>query len=71
MSAYPSRINLLKKIEERRHSRVLLYVTGDRPGLQTQIHQEVYDYFVNLLDEIGVVKKISLLAEEVRLRVGL
>jgi len=54
------RVELLKRIEERRESKVILYVTGDRPGLETQIHQEVYDYFVNILDSIGVVSKISL-----------
>jgi len=37
-----------------------LYVTGDRPGLETQIHPETYDYFVNILDEIGVVDRITL-----------
>ena len=55
------RIEILKKIEQRRGSKVILYVTGDRPGLETQIHQEVYDYFVNILDEVGVVDKISLI----------
>src|SRR6185312_13971029 len=60
MSSYSTRIPLFKKIEQRRNSRVLLYVTGDRQGMETQIHPEVYDFFVNLLDEIGVVKKISL-----------
>lgn len=60
MPSYPNRISLFKKIEKRRDSRVLLYVTGDRQGMEAQIHQEVYDFFVNLLDEIGVVKKISL-----------
>ncbi len=55
------RIEILKKIEQRRESKVILYVTGDRPGLETQIHQEVYDYFVNILDEIGVVDRISLI----------
>ena len=54
------RIEILRKIEQRRDSKAILYVTGDRPGLETQIHQEVYDYFVNILDEIGVVNKISL-----------
>lgn len=54
------RIEILRKIEQRRGSKVILYVTGDRPGLETQIHQEVYDYFVNILNEIGVVNKISL-----------
>lgn len=55
------RIEIMKKIEKRRDSRAILYVTGDRPGLETQIHQEVYDYFVNILDKIGIVDKISLI----------
>lgn len=38
----------------------MAYITGDRPGLETQIHSEVYDFFVNHLDSIGVVPKISL-----------
>jgi Serine dehydrogenase proteinase len=58
---YNTRIPLLKAIEQRRNSRAILYVTGDRPGLETQIHPEVYDYFVNLLDDIGVVDRISLI----------
>src|SRR5262245_60698585 len=61
MPSYAERVSLLKQIEERRKSRVLLYVTGDRPGLETVIHQETYDFFVNLLDEIGVVDRISLI----------
>lgn len=55
------RITLLQKIEQRRNSRAILFVTGDRPGLETQIHQEAYDSFVNLLDDIGVVDRISLI----------
>jgi hypothetical protein len=58
---YADRIEILKKIEQRRNSKTILYVTGDRPGLETQIHQEVYDYFVNILDDIGVVERISLI----------
>lgn len=61
MPSYIERIPLIKKIEERRKSRVLLYVTGDRPGLETQIHPETYDFFVNLLDNMGVVDRISLI----------
>lgn len=48
------------ELEAARKSRVLVYVTGDRPGMETQISSEVYDKFVNHLDLIGVVKKISL-----------
>jgi Serine dehydrogenase proteinase len=58
---YPQRIAMLQAIENRRNSRAILYVTGDRPGLETQIHAEIYDYFVNLLDDIGVVDRISLI----------
>jgi hypothetical protein len=48
------------ELETARTSKVLVYVTGDRPGMETQISSEVYDKFVNHLDLIGVVKKISL-----------
>jgi len=57
---YKARKELLTKIEQSRNSKALLYVTSDRPGLETQIHQEVFDYFVNHLDTIGVTEKISL-----------
>jgi len=48
------------ELEAARKSKVLVYVTGDRPGMETQISSEVYDKFVNHLDVIGVVKKVSL-----------
>ena len=51
---------MFAELEEARKSKVLVYITGDRPGMETQIHPEVYDKFVNHLDLIGVVKKISL-----------
>jgi len=38
----------------------MLYVTGDRPGLETQIHPEVLDFFAQHLDGIGTVKTVSL-----------
>jgi hypothetical protein len=57
---YPQRKILYAELEAARKSKVLVYVTGDRPGMETQISSEVYDKFVNHLDLIGVVKKISL-----------
>jgi Serine dehydrogenase proteinase len=57
---YPQRKILYAELEDARKSKVLVYVTGDRPGMETQISSEVYDKFVNHLDLIGVVKKISL-----------
>ncbi len=57
---YSDRRLLIQQIEEARSSRVLVYVTSDRPGLETQIHSEVFDFFVNHLDIIGVTQKITL-----------
>ncbi|WP_350326554.1 SDH family Clp fold serine proteinase [Pectobacterium aroidearum] len=58
---YQERINLYRQLEQRRESKLITYVTGDRPGLETQIHAEIFDLFVNHLDLIGVVPKITLL----------
>jgi hypothetical protein len=55
------RIPLYSELESRRDSKVLVYVTGDKPGLETQIAQDAIDFFIDHLDKIGVVKKISLL----------
>lgn len=51
---------LYEALEAKRNSRVIAYVTGDRPNLETQIAAEVFDFFVNHLDIIGVTPKISL-----------
>jgi len=42
-------------------SKVLLYVTSDKPGAETQIAQDVVDIFIRHLDSIGISKKISLI----------
>lgn len=55
-----NRKNLLKDLSERRGGKVLVYVTGDRPNLETVIHSEVVDKFLQHLDKIGNVKKIIL-----------
>lgn len=57
---YTERTTLYSKIEELRNSKLLVYVTGDRPGLETQIHPEILDYFIDHLDKIGKQQKISL-----------
>lgn len=58
--AYQDRRELYRQIEEERDSKVIAYVTGDRPGLETSIAADVLDFFVVHLDEIGVTEKISL-----------
>jgi hypothetical protein len=54
---FTDRQALYRDLERERGSKVITYVTGDRPGMETKIHSEVYDFFVNHLDEIGVTQK--------------
>ncbi len=58
---FKDRIENYKKIENLRNSKLLVYITGDRPGFETQIHPEVLDYFINHLDCLKKEKKITLL----------
>lgn len=55
------RLSNYRKLEEARNSTLLVYVTGDRPGMQTIISSDVLPFFTNHLDIIGDVGKISLL----------
>lgn len=57
---FEDRKKLLRDLEKARKSKVLLYVTGDRPGWQTQISPDVIDMLSDHLDAVGVTKKISL-----------
>lgn len=54
------RIPLYRELEEKRKSKVIIYITGDRRQLETQIHSEVLDFFVHHLDIIGKVDRITL-----------
>jgi len=56
-----SKIDLIKKLETERNSRVIAYVTSDRAPFATKIAGDVVPLLGNLLDGIGRVKKISLL----------
>ncbi|MDR1179340.1 MAG: serine protease [Spirochaetales bacterium] len=57
---FEQRLDLYRKLEKKQNSRILVYVTGDRLGLETSIGNDVYDFFVNHLDKIGPVPKLSL-----------
>lgn len=54
------RLNDYKLLEEARGSKLLVYITGDRQGLGTQVNQDVLDYLINHLDLFELPKKISL-----------
>lgn len=60
LPVYSKRKKLYELLEKRRKSKVICYVTGDRPGLETQIANDAYPLFTDHLDKIGVVKRISL-----------
>jgi len=49
-----------QELEKARGAKVITYVTGDRPGLETQIHSEVLDHLVHHLDLLGSTKRIAL-----------
>jgi hypothetical protein len=57
---FSERTEKYKKLEHVRKSRLILYITGDRPGMETQIHPEILEYFIDHLDPLGKVNKISL-----------
>lgn len=58
---YAERKQLLSAWEKARAAKALLFVTGDRPNWETQIHPEVLDRFIKHLDTFGDVEKISLI----------
>lgn len=58
---YKNRIDLYRQIEAARGSKVLVYITGDRQGMETQIANDVMDMMVDHLDALSPTPKISLL----------
>lgn len=58
---YANREHLYSEIETLRESKVILYVTGDRLGMEAQMHPEVIDRLVEHLDRFGNTKRITLI----------
>ena len=54
------RLEFYTKLEEKRNSKLLLYITSDRRRLETRIGNDAISFFTNQLDKIGDVDKISL-----------
>jgi hypothetical protein len=59
-STKEARIPKLQQLEQLRNSHVILYATSDRRGLETKIASDVLPFFIDHLDIIGDVDKISL-----------
>ena len=56
---YSNRKKFYQQLEKERNSKVIAYVTGDRPGMETQIGADVPDVLLEHLDKYGKVNKIS------------
>ena len=57
---YSERVALYKELEKEFGTKILTYITSDRPNMGAQIAPDVIDYFINHLDKIGPCEKISL-----------
>lgn len=57
---YRDRIELYQALEREFNSKMLVYITSDRPNMGAQISTDVIDYFIDHLDKIGPCEKISL-----------
>ena len=58
---YRERLDLYKQLEQEFDSKILAYITSDRPNMGAQIASDVINYFIDHLDKIGPCKKISLI----------
>ena len=54
------RIELYKQIEAERNSKLLVYITSTRGGLETQIANDILPKFTEHLDKLGDTQKITL-----------
>lgn len=55
------RHKIIEEIEKERESTLLVYVAGDRRGMETKIASEIFPLFFNHLSNIGHQKSIDLL----------
>lgn len=56
---YSSRVEYYKQLKDEFQGAVIAYITGDRPGFETRIAQDVIDLFISLRSLI----KLALLKE--------
>lgn len=58
---HAERIAMFREIERLRNSKVMLYATSDRRNMETKIASDILPFFINHLDSIGDISKISLI----------
>ena len=59
--SYSERRQVYQEVEQNRESRVLAFITSDRQDMQTVIAQDCVEPFVDLLEQIGVTERVSLI----------
>lgn len=57
---FTERIELYKQLEKELETKLIVYITSDRPNMGAQIAPDVIDYFIDHLDKIGPCEKVSL-----------
>jgi hypothetical protein len=57
---YVNRTSFYTQLEKKLGSKLIVYITSDRRGCEANIADDVIDIFINQLDKIGIVPKISL-----------
>ena len=54
------RLKLIEEIEKERHSKVIVYITGDRPGFETKIASDIFSLVFKHLSSFGETTTIDL-----------
>jgi len=54
------RVSIIEKIQKRRSSKLIVYISGDRMGMETKIATDVFPIFHRHLTKIGTQKRIDL-----------
>lgn len=57
---YTERKKLYEQLEKQRETKLLVFFTGDRRGMETQIHSEIISFFTHHLDTFPDDSRISL-----------
>ncbi len=57
---YKQRVELYRALENEFNSKIIAYITSDRPNMGAQIASDVIDFFIDHLDKIGPCERISL-----------
>ena len=57
---FKERLALYRELEQEFNSKIITYVTSDRPNMAAQIASDAIEYFISHLDSIGPCSRISL-----------